>query len=328
MEYMEYIEEKTPYGIVIKVLLKKWTFLAFDRKGGSIYADDAGLKVLHKIPMITFVGANFQIKNTKGPDLSFLKITKNQIVIPYTDLENNNRRYLFIHTLSKLDLIPVRLMQLRDIAQLVREIESGTKPDYIVVNKTITKNDIIIIKNRYAEASIILADKSNETTAAEDGDIALQSPDEGRAVDLVADININMMSNNPVFLARVHLREMELSKVNQLILDFDLSTTEAEYILSFIHTMLKKEESAEIRKNLQKLEAIKDSLNFYVTLLNRDAAGVKKILESLSPDANLASYTTLTAKVKLLYPGTDDQLLFTEFENLIWEKKEKSDDSR
>jgi len=35
----------------------------------------------------------------------------------------------------------------------------------------------------------------------------------------------------------------------------------------------------------------------------------------------LASFFTLIAKVKLLYPGTDDQLLFTEFENLLYEKK-------
>ncbi|HDP79569.1 MAG TPA: hypothetical protein ENN21_01860 [Spirochaetes bacterium] len=325
---MDYIEEKTPYGIAIKVLTKKWSFLAFDRNGSSIYADDAGLKVLHRVPLVSFVGADFEIKNNKSPDLSFLKVSKNQIIIPYMDLGENKRRYLFIHTLSKLDLMPVRLTRLRDISHLVREIEAGVKPDYIVVDKNITKNDIIIIKNRYSEAVIVLADKNEDSLSVEGEDPAFRNPGEGRAVDLIGEININMMSNNPVFLARVHLREMELSKVNQLILDFDLSDTEAEYILSFILTMLKKTDSEEIEKNRPRLESLRDSLNFYKTLLAKDIEGVHRIIDSLTPSAILASYSTMVAKVKLLYPGTDDQLLFTDIENLLWEKKEQSSDTR
>ena len=41
-------------------------------------------------------------------------------------------------------------------------------------------------------------------------------------------LNLNMMSNNAVFLSRIHMRNMELSKINQLLLDFELTALDTE----------------------------------------------------------------------------------------------------
>lgn len=320
---MDDIEEKSPRGITFKVLTKKWNFLVFDQKGASIYSDDAGLKVLHRVRLVAFVGGNFQVKNTASQELSFLKVIKNKVVIPYVDLADSARKYIFIDADGRLDMLPVRLKALGTIAQLVREIDSGTNPDYIVVDKNITKNDIIIIKNRLADAHIILA--GAEKPEAEPGGEAHGIDDstaERRATDVLKEVNINMMSNNPVFLARVHLREMNLSKMNQLILDFDLTAHDAEYIKSFVTTMLGKADAdQEIRKNKQRLETIRDSLQFFIHLTNKDDAQIRQMIASLHDNSMLASYSTLMAKAKLLHPGTDDQLLFTDYENLLWEKK-------
>jgi hypothetical protein len=139
---------------------------------------------------------------------------------------------------------------------------------------------------------------------------------------VLKEVNINMMSNNPVFLARVHLREMNLSKMYQLILDFDLTAHDAEYIKSFVTIMLGKADAdQEIKKNKQKLEAIRDSLQFFIHLTNKDDEQIRRMIASLNDSSMLASYSTLVAKAKLLHPGTEDQLLFTDYENLLWEKK-------
>jgi hypothetical protein len=319
---MDFIEETTPKGITLKVTPKKWNFLAFDQKGASIYADRAGTKVLHRVPLVTFIGGAFQVRNTAHTEFSFLKVSKNRIVVPYVDSADSRRKYVFVEMESAIDLIPVRLKELRDIAALVREIDAGEKPDGIVVDSRITKNDIIIIKNRFSEARIILAGNGEKAAEApvEAGEINKFA--DRRATEVIKEININTMSSNPVFLARVHLREMDLSKVNQLILDFDLSVMEVEYILSFITTMLGKAESDdELKKNGAKLHALSQSLQFYIGLLNRDAAQTRSMIEGMSDSSLIASFSTLLAKVKLLFPGTDDQLAFTDYENLLWEKK-------
>lgn len=319
---MDFIEEKSPRGITLKVLIKKWNFLAFDQKGSSIFSDSAGTKAIHRVPLVAFVGENFQIKNTASDEFSFLKVMKQQVVVPYVDRTDGSRKYVFLPCAGAFDILPVRLREFRDVAALVRETEAGEKPDQIIVNKNILKNDVIIIKNRFAEAQIIIAGAGSGQEAAQTAEGEINKYADRRATEVMKEVNINMMSGNPVFLARVHLREMDLAKVNQIILDFDLSALEAEYISSFIATMLRKEGTDEdIRRSKSKLASIGESLLFYISLLNKNDSDARSMIARISDSALLASFSTLVAKIKLLYPGTEDQLTFTDYENLLWEKK-------
>lgn len=322
---MNYIETTSPRGILIKVLLDKGQFLAFTHEGKPIYADEAKSKILHKVMFIVFIGEDFQIKTPLNQEFSFLKIVKEKITIPYIDQSGNSQKYLFIDYSGELDLIPIKLMAFKDTSTLVREVEAISKPDFIVVDRQIKKNDVIVIKNRYFNTRIILAEeknKENQSTRMED---KINQWSSTRATEVIEEININMMSNNPVFLARVHLRELNFSKVNQLLLDFDLSPIETEYIISFINTMLEKENSEDdIKKNAAKLETIRNSLQFYAALLSKSRDEVQKMIKNLSDPTMLASFTTLVAKVKPLYPSTDDQLQYTEFENMLYEKKHQA----
>ena len=59
----QYIEEKTPKGFTLKVIVKKSSFLVFDQSGGTVYSDPEGLKVIHRIPIIAFLGSTFAIRN-------------------------------------------------------------------------------------------------------------------------------------------------------------------------------------------------------------------------------------------------------------------------
>ena len=136
--------------------------------------------------------------------------------------------------------------------------------------------------------------------------------------------NLNIMSKNPVFLARIHLRRMELAKVTQLLFDFDLSPVEVEYILRFVETMMKREEGRdEIERNRSKLESLLDSFQFYIFLLNKNDVEIKNMIGRVEDQTSLASYNTLVAKLKSFYQDGEDHLLFTEYENLLFEKKDQ-----
>ncbi len=147
--------------------------------------------------------------------MSFLKATRGQIVIPYVDTATDRRqRFIFIPAESGIDLIPVRLKGLRDISMLVREIETGTKPDHIVVSGSVTRNDIIIIKNRLAGAHIILAGGKSEDGATPREESEINSFGDQRATEVAKDLNINMMSNNP-FSSRAFISGDGYLKVNR-----------------------------------------------------------------------------------------------------------------
>ncbi|TAL36776.1 MAG: hypothetical protein EPN93_08135 [Spirochaetes bacterium] len=312
MEYSDFIEEKSPKGMTLKIFPKKSQFLVFDRRGKSVYSDDQNTKVLHRMQAVYFVGVSFAIRNTHQ-EFSLLKVIKNQMVLPYVDLETRSRKYLFLDTLGPVDIMPTRLRAFDNTASLVRETDATDKPDAIVVSRAISGNDIIVIKNRFPAAVIITAGVERSL------DMIEESPAKSGAD---GEVNLNMMSTNPVFLARVHLRDMNVMKVNQIMLDFDLTAIEAEYILSFIRGMLKDADAnPDIAKNRPKLESLAESLRFYMGLLNKDTQEVQHMIEALSDMSLLASYSTLITKVKLMNPERDNQLLYTDYENLVYEKK-------
>jgi hypothetical protein len=319
---MDYIEEKTPKGVTLKVLRDKAKFLAFDSKGASIYFDRSKTMLFENIPVIVFIGGNFKIQNNYNTDLSFHKVVKSNIVIPYLFTNESKMRYIFIKSDVPVDKVPVELKQMDSLNSFVREIETGLRPDHIIVNRNIKRDDILIIRNRYSSAKILLADEDPRLKSAppeaKTEELSGESSD-----DLTREINLNVMSDNPTFLARIHLGDSDYSRVNQLLLDSDLTAVDAEYILSFIDTTMKREkEKDEHSRNIGKLEALKDSFSFYIDLINRKEVDIRSMLEKIDDPARIPIYSTLIAKLRLLFPEKDDQLRLTEYENMLMDKKE------
>ncbi|MBN2040742.1 MAG: hypothetical protein JW864_11910 [Spirochaetes bacterium] len=317
---MDFIEEKTPGGNTIKVLLKTWEYTVFNKAGKVIYADEAEGKVLRKVPVLGFLGKNIRPVKTNLSEIIFYKISKGDIIIPYDDLLINKRKYLFLRTYEDIDVVPLRVIQVENIYRLVREIENGLIFDYTIVDKNITDNEIIVIKNRCPSAEIFYSEEGDEKEDNTSGN--------NEADDAFENKNLNIMSNNPVFLARIHLKKLALSKVNQILLDFDISSLEAEYMLRFIEVLLSnKEGDEEIEKNRTKLEAQADGFRFYISLINSDNNAIISMINDINDSGKISSYSTLLAKVKLLFSKQEDLLQLTEYENLLYEAKDRMQES-
>lgn len=319
------IEEKTPKGISLKILINKGKFMAFDRKGSLIYSDEHGLKVMHPIFHIVFIGENFRIENNYTRNLSLLRISREKLVVPFGRKGSTKNKYLFIHFSDKIDMIPIQLTGMSSTAQLVALVESGQSPDFIVIDDDVPKTDHVIVRNRCPHAQVIFADAQSEITEiGRPSSVAVDAKSERRATDMLRDINLNVMSQNPVFLARVHLRNMDLSKVKQLLLDFDLTHVDADYILNFINTMLAKVDiKDELKREQTNLESLRKAFQFYTHLIDKEEDAVKDMIASVQEQGELTLYHTLIAKLKLVFPEQKDQLLFTAYENMIWDYKEK-----
>ena len=304
---MDFIEEKTPAGYSLKILLKKWNFMAFDRKGKPVYADQESGNLLHPVPLFIFAGEKFDLKRTYDRQYHLLKVRNGSIVLPYERRVDHAVSYVFIPTEVKLDMIPVRLMLVRNVVQMVREIDISYRPDYIIADEGIGANDVIIMSNRYKAQNILYA------------------MDEGRKPSVDDDLdrfdNLNMLSRNPVFLARIHLRSMELSKVNQLLLDFDFTELETEYVAASIREAMKREDTS--NRDVERLRNLMESFTFYLYLLQRNGEKIRAFLDRVRDERTMISLRTLLSKAKSNFPGRDDQLLFTDYENMIMDKLEE-----
>jgi len=308
---MEFVEERSPAGYLIKIFFKTWQFLAFTGKGQTIYADSEKKSMLHRVPLIIMVGENFIISKSYVRDYSLLKIRNGVMVLPYRDARKKETSYVFIINDLPIDMIPVRIESAKNIAMMVKQTDASVRPDYVIVDDTVTSNDVVIIKNRYRAENIIYIEDSPGSKLAE---IA--------AAEEESEINLNMLSQNPVFLARIHLRSMNLSKINQILLDFDLSALDTEYIMNFIGTLLSGEEGQVSPKNKKILEELFNSFLFYHFLLKRDDNKIRETIDSKASLRNITTFRTLIQKAKSIFPGNEDQLLFTEYDNLLLEKND------
>lgn len=310
---MDFIEEETPSGLLLKIFFKKWQFLAFDRKKKSIYADNEGKSLLHHVPIFVLMGNSFHIRRDYDREYFLLKVRNGSIIVPYQDIRDNKNKYVFIKTDENLDVIPVRIILVKSITKMIRDIDINLKPDCIIIDDGITSNDIIIINSRYKTDNIVHAEMADQ----------LKLKREMSNMKNTGTMNLNMMSSNPVFLAKIHLRKMDLSMVNQLLLDFELTSLDTEYILNYIQKVLSGKNDKSIGQKKFILEDLKDSFQFYLYLLQRNDKEITEMIDSRKSLKNLAPFITLLAKAKSLYPGSEEQNSYAEYKKIIMEKRAK-----
>ena len=309
---MNFIEEKTPAGYNLKILLNKSKFQVFNNRGESFSSDNEGRSLLHKIPTAAFVGNVFLIERNHFKDYSLVKVKDEEIMLHYRDIVEKKRKLLFIDYKTFLDLIPIKMLVAKNYSHMLKNIPSDTEIDFLIVDESLTEIEVSVIASRYKPGKIINVftekDKAPEFV-----------PDE----KTTGYISINTMSENPVFLASYHLKNMALSNLNQLLLDFDISALDIQFIIHFINDILEnKKNDSEVIKNRAMLIDLKNAYEFYLALLVKDEDLIKEKLETETDYRKLSPYRTLISKIRSMSPEKEEQLLYTEFENLVFEKEE------
>jgi hypothetical protein len=316
---MECVEEKTPKGFILKIYTQKNTFLVFDRKGGTVYADPSGLQVIHHVPVIIFLGNSFSVRNRSIMDYTLCKVSKGKTILPYYVKGDNDLRYLLHATGEIIDMMPVRVRFIQDVQAMIKAIEAGVRPEAIIIDANITENDVIVIKNRYPAANILATDQGFASGASKDVLDKEQIREEQKEAE---EINLNIKSQNPVYLARIHLRDLAITKVRQLLLDFELSDIDISYIIAFIDAKI-KEYGDQSSSPVKKLEALGGEFRFYYALLQKDNEAVDAIVENIKNSSAISSFMTLIAKARSVCENEEDSLLMVDYENKLFEKKEQ-----
>lgn len=315
---MDFAEEKTPSGYTLKILFKKMKFLVFNSRGESFSADKEGRSLLHKLPNAVFLGNIFLIERDYLKEYSLLKVRDDTIILPYRNITEKKRKFLFIHYVTSVDVIPMKIVMVKSYSLMLKDIPSDTDIDYLIVDESLSETEVSVIASRYRPGEIIkvTTDKSEiQKEAAEEKESDY--------------ISINTMSDNPVFLASYHLKNMALSNLNQLLLDFDISAFDTQFIIYFINdTLDNKKDDSDVIRNRSMLTDLKNAYEFYLALIIRDNNFLNEKIASETDFRKLSPYKTLVSKVRSTNPGRDDQLLYTEYENLILEKEEALKESR
>ncbi|MCG9875152.1 MAG: hypothetical protein MH321_10235 [Leptospiraceae bacterium] len=321
MEDTLYEERKTPGGFLIKVRLAKMTYVVFTNDGPEVPRGSKSKSIVVPVPRVAFLGSDFNLSHFRLSELSFVNVKAGKLVIPYQHGTSNEIKTIFVATGSASDILPVLVQHFTTKEDLVKECETSEIFHYLIVDEDLPRTDMVTLKIRFPAMNILVIKKkisSLETKVEKQtsSDNKVVDFSKVRATDVITNSNLNQYSQNPVFLARIHLRNMELDKVKQLLLDFKLNGQDVAFIRTFLEVMIRNEfNKPELKASREKLVALNEAFRLSTLILDSQIEEFEKELAEKKFSREIA------AMIYALLSKEQDESREIERELILWEWK-------
>ncbi len=329
-EEQQYEERKTPNGYLVKVRLGKLTYVVFTPKGPEVPKGAKSNSIIVTVPKVVFLGDEFNLSHFRLGELSFVNVKAGKLVIPYQHGGSREIKTIFLNSGSESDILPVIIYHYNFVKDISQASEKGIEFNHLVADESLQKNDMVTLKIRYPTVNILLLKKKINTTQSSEarlpivGNILNTSPkieavidaEKARAADLASSgNNLNMYSENPVFLARIHLRNLELDKVKQLLFDFNLKKEDILFIRTFLDVMIKNSyNKEELTHNKEKVKVLDEIFRLAIMIINHNETEFESELsKGLTKDVAYMVYALLEKY--------QEQAKAIEEEIMLWEWK-------
>lgn len=287
----QYEERRTPNGFLVKVRLNKMTYVVFTPKGPEVPKGAKNNSIIVTVPKVVFLGDDFSLSHFRLGELSFVNVKAGKLVIPYQHGGARDIKYIYLNSGSESDILPVVIYHFTSVKDVISSSEQGNVFHHIVSDEGLHRNDMVTLKIRYPSVNILILKKKivtvQETNKKTDEktDPSVVDAEKARAADMAnTNANLNMHSENPVFLARIHLRNMELDKVKQLLFDFDLKAEDIAFVRTFLTVMVKNSNNKEeLELNKDKIRTLDEIFRLAILIINHNEVDFEIELEKGFP---------------------------------------------
>lgn len=320
-----YEERRTPTGFLIKVRLSKMTYVVFTASGPEVPKGARNNSIVVPVPKVGFFGSEFRVSHFRLGDLSFVNARAGKMIIPYQHGSTNEIKSIFLGTGSASDALPVLIYHYPKKEDLMKAWESGEQVQILVVDEEIPRNEMVTLKIRYPQINILVIKRkisSGELGPTPQKSLTGDSDKKDvidhnkvRAADLSRGENLNSFSENPVFAARIHLRNLELDKVKQLLLDYTLTPQDVGFILTFLGVMIKNEnKKEELTRARSKLEGLQEVFRLSLQIIGME-------LETFESELDKGLPKETAYMIYALLEKEQDSCTDIEKEIVLWEWK-------
>lgn len=203
-----------------------------------------------EVPHMAFIGKKIHL--VKGPGRYILAdIAGGKLRIKYNHGSPPVARTIGLQCSSLSDQFPVHIIHYDTVKQFIAKELSGHGYRYFVLDTDSQRIDMVALKAKNPDARIVILKPPEELVgpARTSKDIAAEKT---RAIDLAGQGKAD--SKNPVFMARIFLRKLELQKVRDLIVHSRMTAEEIGFVHTFISLMVANQ------ANKSELKAAKNEL--------------------------------------------------------------------
>ncbi len=326
MEDNVYEERKTPGGFLVKVRLAKMTYVVFSESGPEVPKGAKNNSIVAIVPKVGFFGEDFDLSHFHLGELSFVNVKAGKLVIPYQHGFSNEIKTIYLGTGSQSDALPVVIQHFKNKDELMHAWERGDQVQFLVVDEEIPRAEMVTFKIRYPSLNILVIKKkintsaessvaNSNTGAPREGGKGIIDYDKVRATDVARNSNLNVHSENPVFLARIHLRNFELDKVKQILLDYHLASQDVIFIRTFLEVMIKNVD------NKQELTDAKDRLIALSEAFRLSVLILEFRIEDFEKELDQRFSSEISSMIYAMLAKEQEAVTEIEKEIILWEWK-------
>ncbi len=302
-------EERTRGGYLVKIKPARLVCIVFIQNKPETSALDKSME--QPIPAIVFIGKHFKLGLPAG-DISLVPSRAGKLVVPYGLTTAPGQKNLSLSCGSASDQFPVLVKQYESPRQFLSGEGSGHPFRYLVLDQSVARLDMVTLKVKNPEAQILIVQENKSPGFQPEKKV---NTDTVRATDLVEEGGAGELSRNPVFMARLYLRNLNLDQVRQLLLDFDLRAEEVEFIRTFLQIMIKNEHNKqELAMFRDQLEILNDLYRLCGIILSGRFEQFSDELDRGIPPRLASELKALVANYRLKAKTKEEEIRYWEWE--------------
>jgi hypothetical protein len=158
--------------------------------------------------------------------------------VPYRYLPSREQKNLRLRCPSASDQFPAYIFWYASVKEAYSVLMRKAKNQFVILSPNIPKIDLITLNVKFPNVKILILHPSESEIQA---DAAVKSQAEIRAADLFKTGGAESLTGDPVFLARIHLRNLDLEASRDLIIQYNLTLDEIQFIRTFLTAMVRNE---------------------------------------------------------------------------------------
>lgn len=293
-------EFKTQAGL--RLVVKDWVCSV--HKVGSAPRD-------YPVPEVIFAG---QVLRPQTEGQALFSVKKGRQLIPYAGLGTNAR--IGLPCSAEVDQFPAVIRRAGQLKELML-LPAGSGLRFIVVDEAVPRIELITLKVKQPQAQVLVVH-----AAEQEG----PPPDTSRirARDLLSTDHGEELQKNPVFMARVHLRNLELPRVRDLLVEFEMSDEEIQFVRTFLQLMIRNERN---QADLQAAQGELVHLDELYRVAGVLASGQRELFDRELERVGAAlarDLLPLVSRRRARAPGREDQIYYWECEFRLTQTAEKT----
>ncbi len=282
---------------------------------GTVEVTRAGATRSYPLLRLAMLGQSF----SPGPTgVQAYPARKGRVVLPYRLLAEGQDRALQLPSpIPDVEQVPVARSYFPDVKEFLSG-EDPKKPGWtVVLDEGIPRIDLMSMKVKFPQIQTLVLHAAAHPHEETDHRRV-------RATDLVDQGKGEELVQNPVFLARLHLRNLELDRVKRLLTEFRMTSEEIEFVRTFLQLMIRNERKQKDLAAVAATLAHLDELFRMASILEQGKRDIFDLeLDQMKPPV-ARDLLGLIRQRRQSAPDKEDQIYFWECEFRLTKIAEKS----